>query len=181
MNGEITYGDEWVWVDGYEGYYQVSHKGEVRSVDRRIANRGVMKRVKGRVLKHRIGEHGYHIVALCKNGTFKNMKVHRLVANAFVGRARGMNEVNHKDGNKDNNSADNLEWCSRKHNIRHSVEIGLRKPPANRRKVRRSDGVVFESITDAARSIGSSSGSVCNMLKGKTKHVRGYSFEYVDE
>lgn len=177
---EENLNDVWSWIPGYVGCYQVNPSGDVRSVDRIIKHGNGVSRLNGRILKHRINEHGYHMVALYKNGSAKNMKVHRLVADAFLEKDPNRFEINHKDGDKSNNKLSNLEWCTRKENIRHSIEHGLRKPPTNKRAVRRSDGVVFESISDAARELNTSSGHICDALRGVIKTANGYSFEYVD-
>mgnify|MGYP000975234228 CR=1 FL=1 len=104
----------WKDIEGYEGLYRVSDKGRVRSINRtdRI---GRFK--KGIILKQCYdGRKNYLHVTLCKNGKLKSVQVHTLVAQAFVDNSLGYKEINHIDENKTNNSAQNLEWCTRSYN-----------------------------------------------------------------
>lgn len=142
-----------VWRDipRYEGIYQVSNLGNVRSLDRYVravskAGREFQRRVAGVTLC--TGDcRGYRIVNLHPTGT---IAVHRLVAVAFVDGATPGLEVNHKDGNKANNAATNLEWVSRSRNQEHAIELGL-KAQAIRVECP-SSGTVYPSITKAARA-----------------------------
>lgn len=97
-------------IQGFEGRYEVSNMGNVRS----------LKYGKIRYLKPAKNQKGYYFVRLYKNGILKNFKVHRLVANAFVENPNGYNEINHIDEDKTNNKASNLEWCTHKYNKRYS-------------------------------------------------------------
>lgn len=101
MNKEI-----WKDIEGYEGFYQVSNLGNVRSLN--YGNKGFVKNLKPRIVKD-----GYYMVNL-KN---KNYQIHQLVAKAFISNPNNYVEINHKDENKHNNCADNLEWCSREYNV----------------------------------------------------------------
>lgn len=107
-----------IWKDvcGYEGYYQVSNLGNVKSLDR-IDCRG--RHLKGKIVPHFSEKDGYLIVSFCKNGIAKHFRVHRLVASAFIQNPHNLSEVNHKDENKKNNCAENLEWCNTKYNINY--------------------------------------------------------------
>lgn len=100
-------------IRGYENY-SVTEDG-------RVYNK------KGK-LKHSFkNEYGYHIVTLFKNNKQKSMRVARLVAIAYIDNPLSLPEVNHKDGNKDNNHYSNLEWCTRSHNTKHAWNAGLNK------------------------------------------------------
>lgn len=111
----ITMTEEiWRPVVGYEGLYEVSNTGLIRSLDRFVGNRN---RIKGKILSIRIEKNGYCSVALSKYGKIKRYKIHRLVAQAFIPNPEGLPEVNHLDEDKTNNSVDNLEWCDRKYNM----------------------------------------------------------------
>lgn len=113
--------EQWKDIAGYEGLYQVSNLGRVRSLDREDS--GGRKR-KGRVL--RAGNVcGYPFVNLSKNGQQHVVRVHRLVAEAFLGPCPEGLSVNHKDCDKANNRADNLEYITHSENIRHAAENGL--------------------------------------------------------
>lgn len=121
-----------IWKDilGYEGLYQVSSCGEVRSLDTivtQISRHGTpMQRVYyGKVLKQRTGKAGYNYIILSKEGLQKTHKVHRLVALHFVESVTGCEVVNHIDGDKLNNHFSNLEWTTVTGNNRHAVNLGL--------------------------------------------------------
>lgn len=116
--------EEWRPVVGYEGLYEVSSTGLVRSVDRCLVNSlGKVVHLKGKILKGGDNGKGYRYVFLQKDGTSKNISVHRLVAEAFIPRPEGLYEVNHKDEDKSNNSVDNLEWCDHKYNMNYGSRM----------------------------------------------------------
>lgn len=112
----------WKDVKEYEGLYQVSNFGRVKSFPRN----GTIKQE--RMLKQTIDNNGYLIVGLHKNNTAKKVCVHWLVANAFLPKKENDEVINHIDGNKLNNNLDNLERCTQKHNIRESFRLGLQVP-----------------------------------------------------
>ena len=94
----------WRPIKGYEGWYEVSSYGRVRSLDRVIIHSDGRKRLfKGRILKPKKYQNGYLFCDLCKNGQMKNVIIHRLVAQAFLPNPDNLPEVNHKDENKTNN------------------------------------------------------------------------------
>ena len=106
----------WKDIEGYEGIYQVSNLGRVRSLDRKVWN----YTKKGRILKSHSNGHGYQNVSLHnKNKIEKHAYIHILVAKAFIPNPENKKEVNHKDFNKENNCADNLEWVTREENKKH--------------------------------------------------------------
>ena len=118
----------YIWKDikGYEGLYQVSDSGKVKSLTRKNIRRdGVVRILKGKKINPKLSKHGYLFVTLSKNGKLKNMSIHRLVAVAFIDNSHNKMEVNHKDGNKLNNSVDNLEWMTRKENMLHAKKNKL--------------------------------------------------------
>lgn len=129
---ELPFEEVWKSVVGYEGYYEVSDLGRVRSLDRttlRDNRHGKQPtKIKGRIMKQGVRA-GYPYVNLCVNNFRKKRPVHRLVAEAFLGTGE---EVNHKDGNKLNNHINNLEWCTRAENHIHALENGLFVPPSGK-------------------------------------------------
>ena len=107
-----------IWRDiaGYEGYYQVSNTGNVRSVDR-IVEDG--RSFKGRILKPSYDRRKYKIVILSRGGKLKCFKFHRLVALSFLENPDNLPQINHKDENKENNNVENLEWCTNEYNAKY--------------------------------------------------------------
>lgn len=141
--------EDWRDIPGFEGRYQVSDQGRVRSIDRMVravskAGREYQRKVRGVVL--RPGRcRGYLIVNLHPLGT---IAVHLVVARAFVdGFAAGL-EANHKDGDKENNAALNLEWVTHRENQIHATDTGLNTQAV--RVVHPQTGEVFPSIARAA-------------------------------
>lgn len=112
----------WKDIQGYEGFYQISNLGRVRSLER-IAPSG--KFVKQIIRKQLKDKDGYCIVGLNKNKSQKTHKVHRLVANAFIENTDNLPEVNHKDEDKTNNEVSNLEWCNAKYNLTYGSRNGM--------------------------------------------------------
>ena len=108
----------WKDIEGYEGIYQVSNFGRVKSLDRYVLRNGNSLFVKGIVLSQ-LNNRGYLTVRLCNSGKYKNYFVHRLVACAFVENLNNYTEVNHIDEDKHNNDFRNLEWCDRKYNVNY--------------------------------------------------------------
>lgn len=120
--------EEWRPVVGYEGLYEVSNLGCVRSLDRYVDYKGIVRFRKGKILKQSLTTTGYKKVTLCdKNHKRKHAKVHRLVAMAFIPKPKNKNLINHKDGNPLNNRMENLEWCTYSENITHAYQNGLRE------------------------------------------------------
>lgn len=118
--------EEWREIEGYEGLYQVSNLGRVKSLFRVvIRSNGKPNTVNEKILKYGMNR-GYCAVVLCKNGKRKMYKVHRLVAMAFLSNPHNLPEVNHKDENKKNNCVDNLEWCTPKYNTNYGTCIERR-------------------------------------------------------
>lgn len=115
----------WKAVSGYEGIYEVSNIGNVRSLDRiTLRNDGVEIKTKGKVLTRTLNQDGYPTVHLSRNGFSERVTVHVLVARAFVGNPLGLKEVNHKDFDRTNSNADNLEWVEHGDNVRYSIAAG---------------------------------------------------------
>ena len=107
--------EEWRSVVGYEGLYEVSNTGQVRSLDRYVKGKSYRLH-KGKVLSPGKNSRGYLSAVLSYNGKHKAITVHRLVAEAFLPNPDNLPEINHKDEDKTNNSVDNLEWCDRSYN-----------------------------------------------------------------
>ena len=105
----------WRPVVGYEGLYEVSNTGRVRSLDRYVKGKGYRLH-KGKVLSPIKNKDGYLTVNLCCNGKIQHKTIHRLVIQTFIPNPDNLPEVNHLDEDKTNNSVDNLEWCTCSYN-----------------------------------------------------------------
>lgn len=152
--------------------YEVSSNGDIRNA-----------RTK-HVLQHGMTRNGYEKVGLYYGGCLHTDRVHRLVAEAFVPKKDGCDVVNHIDGDKRNNSADNLEWCTPKENMMHGFEHGLCYRPETSGCPKRQieiveTGELFESVSECARVLGAASSGIFACLSGKRKTCRGYTFKYV--
>jgi hypothetical protein len=112
-------------IEGYEGFYQVSSIGRIRSISRKVRNGVGFKLTTERILKWHNDGNGYFYTCLSVRGSMKYPKIHKLVAESFLGdRPKGF-QINHIDGNKSNNAVCNLEYCSSRDNIRHAFRTGL--------------------------------------------------------
>ena len=143
--------ERWLPIFGYEGYYEVSNIGRVRSLDRIINNNGVMQKIRSAVLCGAKLKNGYRYVVLCRNGRGALKPIHRLVASAFLKNSDNFPCVNHKDGNKTNNCVENLEWCSFAQNSQHAWDNKLEKPYQCKKVLDNTTGIIYESIEEAAR------------------------------
>ena len=184
----MTMEEIWKNIEGYEALYQVSNLGRVRSFGRDLMRKsryGTMApyHISGRVLKplHSQGDYCY-VHLFDKDGTSTNHKVHRLVAKAFVPNPDNLNEVNHIDEDKDNNRADNLEWCKHAYNCNY----GTRN---ERSKAKRSepiqqldaDGNVvaeYPSAIEAQRATGTNRKRIRMCCNGKYKTAGGYCWKF---
>lgn len=142
----------WKDIDGYEGIYQVSSLGRVRSLDRTLLDKNnVEYKVKGKIRKISCNGKGYQQIQLSKEGRLEMFLVHRLVAESFINNPDGLPIVNHIDGSKTNNNVNNLEWVSNSENINHAISIGLRKTnniKTHIKKESNSEVTVREKIED---------------------------------
>lgn len=181
----------WKDIKGYEGLYQVSNIGRVRSLDTLINNhRGVyIKRKRVKAISDATG--GYKSVCLCKNGTHKTCLVHILVAKAFIPNPFNKRTVNHKDCNKSNNCVSNLEWATDSENIKHAYMHGLKKSPKaqlGKFGFRSSKGIpvvqidkrtnriifIYGSAKDAQRHTGVNYTDILYCTQGKLKTAGGF-------
>ena len=173
----------WKDVAGYEGYYQVSNKGHVRSVERVVPFGKQARTAPAKERIKRMDKRGYLTVTLSKGNSLKNAKVHRLVAEAFIPNPCNFPEVNHKDENKQNNSVDNLEWCVHIYNAVYGTKL-------ERQRKNRSGPIIqcdadgeclkeYESAKHAEFEInGKFTGNISKCLNGKIKTAFGYIWKF---
>lgn len=116
--------EEWREIPGYEGCYEVSNFGRVRSLDKTVgAKNGSVARKHGKVRKLSVIRKGYLCVRLCDGNKPRNYQVHRLVADAFIPNPDNLPCINHKDNNPQNNYVENLEWCTYEYNNHYGDRI----------------------------------------------------------
>lgn len=196
--------ETWRPIKGHRDRYEVSSLGNVRSLDVTIVQPAkcgstATHTYRGKLLKPNRHGNGYLFVNLAG----KQVSVHRLVATAFIPNPMGKEQVNHKDGNKANNTVDNLEWCTASENTRHAVQNGLidfrserhltaaRKQiqkliQGNKKRILQYDQngsfiASFESIAEASRQTGINATHISLCAKGKHRHSGGYVWRYADE
>ena len=148
----MTENEIWKDIVGYEGQYQVSDIGNVRSVARKDS---IGRKCGGVTLRPSHDKYGYLRVTLCKNSKLNTKLVHRLVAQAFVPNPNGYSEINHRDENKVNNKLSNLEWCDAKHNVNYGTR-NTRVSQKLSKKVRAvnvetGEIVTFSSVKEAEK------------------------------
>ena len=167
--------EQWKPIPGFEGLYEVSTCGRVRTVRRQGSRGGILKQTT---------LHGYRMLALCKDGKYTRMGAHRAVALAFIENPNGLPFVNHKDENKTNNNADNLEWCTCTYNNNY----GTARQRSSETKYRTCigvwpDGTVrkYDSCTIAAKETGISQGNIWGACNGLWKRAGGVEWRYEDQ
>lgn len=175
----------WKDIDGYVGYYQVSNMGNVRSVDRYVSqvnNNGdtYTRIMKGRLLKPRTQNGGYLIVWLCKHGVSKAVTVHRLVASAFIPNTSGYKDINHINGIKIDNRIENIEWCTRSENIKHSYSVLRHKHWKTKVKCIENN-TIYGSISEAAKCFGIQTSGIGNNINGRNKSICGLHFVKIND
>ena len=174
----------WKDIQGYEGKYQVSNLGNVKSLN----YHGTCKE---RILIPGKTTNGYLFVSLSKNSKVKNFKIHRLAAQAFIENTENLLEVNHIDENKLNNRVDNLEWCSHEYNINYGTRSARELETRKLKKCKNAERTVlqftkdgkfvneYKSISEAERFTEINQGNICSCCKGRRyKTAGGYIWKY---
>ena len=160
--------EQWKSIAGYEGLYEVSNLGRVKSLNYNRTG-------KERILKQQKDKHGYLRVDICKDGKLKHSKVHRLVAEAFIQNPNNLETVNHKDEDKTNNVASNLEWMTRGDNIIYSQARQVQMLDKQTGELL----AIFPSTNEADRVTGIYQGSISKCCLGKLKSAGGYKWRYL--
>ena len=169
-----------IWKDvvGYEGIYEVSDSGQVRTHKNKVTHstRHGKRKWKQRILKQKVTQDRTCRVSLYKNKQEKTWLVHRLVALAFIEKVEGKDFINHKDGNRLNNTVDNLEWCDHKENNNHAFETGLMT--TNQQVIllnkKTKESHYFRSKVKASEFLGRNRGFVSRLLKRKQNEYEDY-------
>lgn len=175
----------WKDIEGYEGQYQISNLGNVRSLDRKVmCGNNSYREIKGcNLVLRKNNKTGYIQIKLLKKCKHKVFSVHRLVAKAFLPNPYNLPEVNHINEIKTDNRAENLEWCDRKYNLEYS-NICIKGAYSQRRKVVQltlnGEFVAeYDSISDAGRKTGVPRETIGKCCRGnKYKSTGGYKWQY---
>ena len=167
--------ENWKPVVGYEGFYEVSDYGRIRTVEhvsKSSCRNGGSRKVPSHLLKQNEKRNGYLMVDLCKEGKIRTTLVHRIVADAFLGPEPQL-QVNHKNLNKKDNRVANLEWVSAKENSTHRVANGAQPPCPHRKKVRCVErNLVFDSSYQAAEWVNATDKQYCGNVPVMARGIR---------
>lgn len=180
--------EEWRDVVGFEGLYQVSSSGRVKSLSKPTYNGKGWYLSKEKILKPNILAKGYLQVDLKKNFQRNLLQVHRIVAMTFIPNPNGYPQINHINGNKQDNRVENLEWCNNSHNQLHAWRTGLQKKHntwGGKRKGRRVallgfDGQIekiYDFATHAAKEFGDSNSA--NLLKSIARNGKFHNRKFI--
>lgn len=166
----------WKPVIGYEGLYEVSNLGRVKSLPRKTV-------VKSHIIKVEISWNGRPRVHLSKNGKAKHETLYRLIAMAFIPNPENKPEVNHIDGNPLNNNVSNLEWATKSENCWHrnnvlGVRTGFSKD-ADKPVICVESGIKYTSIIKAAKDTGAYRQNIAKCIQGKRETAGGYHWKLV--
>lgn len=182
----------WKDIEGYEGLYQVSNLGRVKSMGNGNSNRS-----KEIIMKQTKNMKGYPMIILCKEGVCKGFSVHRLVATAFLPNPDNLPQINHKDEDKTNNmvwvnedgsidyNKSNLEFCTPKYNVNYgtrtekvvkALSIPVLQFTKSGEFIRK-----WDSIIQVERELGISNSNISMCCKGKRKSAYSYKWQYVDD
>lgn len=193
MNNYNIKAEVWKDITEFDGAYQISNKGRVRSVSRVVMRRdGTKQTVKDRVMTQTKDKDGYLRVCLRKNGKRYTRIVHRLVAEAFIGEMPKDKHVNHKDENKQNNNVYNLNYLTSKENnnygtrnqrITKSKTNGKKSKQVFARSLITGEVISFVSGREAERSSNNyfQQGSISNACLGKITQYKGYTWSYEEQ
>lgn len=177
----------WKDITGYEGYYQVSNKGRVKSLDRYVVNDGARNNskmifVKGKILKPHDAGREHLTVCLMRGGIDDMRYIHRLVMEAFTANIDNLPCINHKDENPYNNELSNLEWCTHKYNTNYGSCIKRRSEklykPVDRYDVNMNYINTFTSVSEAERGTKIDRSSIAKCARGERKTAGGYIWKY---
>ena len=183
----------WKDIEGYEGLYQVSNLGRVRSLDRyytathsRAVGIPVRYKKKGMILKQTLNKRtGYIYVSLKVNGHVFTKSVHRLVGKAFVGGYFEGADINHKNEDKTDNRADNLEWCTRQYNLTYnelSKRVGISQgKPVEQMTLNGEVIAVFPSVSEAGRATGLAATHISDSCHSDRKTCGGYRWKFKEQ
>lgn len=171
--------EEWRPIPNFEGLYEVSNLGNVDSLN------NYNRKQKRKRLKPRLDIHGYYWVRLSNKQKIKKFKIHRLVAMCFIPNQNNLPCINHKDENRQNNRADNLEWCTYQYNNTYGSRIEKMKEkigvPIIQLTLDDKFVAIYNSISEAATIFKINSSALTTVCRGNTDTACGYKWRYEDE
>lgn len=170
----------WKDIKGYEGLYQVSNLGRIKSLSRWKQNYKKLIYIEERILKQGFNGKYYH-VRLSKEGKTKTYLVHKLVAEAFIPNPNNLPQVNHKDENKENNRADNLEWCTQIYNCNYGKRSDCLRKKIGQYDLQGNLIKEWQGMRMAAKNLNICYSSIYKCCKRKIKTAGGYIWRYTDE
>lgn len=188
--GRTSMQGNWASIIGYEGKYEVSDLGRIRSLNRWITTKdGKKKLLKAKYYSMRYDSKGYVITTLYGDKT-KTFRVHRLVATAFIENPNNYKIVNHIDNTRGNNKVDNLQWCTSSQNTKHMYDTGVRvgksgKDSTNFKgavEVLDKEGNILDTLIGDAdmKSKGYNPTCICNVLAGRRSTHRNKTFRRIE-
>ena len=177
-----TANEIWKDINGYEGLYQISNFGIVKSVDRISKHSNGDLTLKGKILKKNKNSKGYLYLSLCKNGKYRQYLIHRLVAEHFIPNPDNKPYIDHINTDRSDNRVENLRWVTHKENINNPLTIDKKSKKLNKPIIQFSRNGEFirkwDSALDAQRELGIKQSNICSCCKGKLKTTGGYMWRY---
>ena len=176
--------EEWKDIKDYEGLYQVSNLGNVRSLDRYVNYKNIKERlIKGKEIKPVDAGNGYMRVTLSNKNKTRIYSIHRLVAEAFIPNPENKPEINHKKGRKNDNRASELEWCTHKENMEHACETGLKQSKGKtilQYDLQGNFVKEWDSLTEAGKYTKTNKSHICQVCKKQRNKAGNYIWKYKD-
>lgn len=168
----------WVDVVGYEGIYEVSRCGNIRTKEGKTTYSKLhgKRKWKQRILKQKVSKDNTCRVSLWKDGKERTWLVHRVVAKAYIPMVKGKDYINHIDGNRQNNCVENLEWCNHKENNNHAFDTGLMTSNKRIVLVSKDENKVyyFRSLAKASLFLGKNEGYLSGMFGREKYELENY-------
>lgn len=184
-------GEIWSPIDGYEFSYEISNMGRVKSLGKYVQHgKNKLTFHPSFIRKIQKCSNGYLFIILCKESKTKMKLVHRLVAKAFIPNPENKPQVNHKEGNKKDNRATELEWATKSEDNIHRYRY-LKIPPVRNKGISGNDNnrskkvlctnnnITYESAGDAARKLNTHQSNISRICRNESTHYKGLNFKYI--